>query len=97
MKQKTSGRRRSTKKSAHTSPRRASSTEPKFTELGFRVERLANGDVQVTLSEWLATRALPVALTNYAQFFNMHNMSQIQSTLVRMAHELRRDGVTIDG
>jgi hypothetical protein len=97
MKTKTSGRRQSTKKSARTLPRRASKSEPKLTELGFHVERLPNGDTQITLSEWLATRALPVALTNYAQFFNMHNMSQIQGALIRMAHELRRDGVTIDG
>jgi hypothetical protein len=94
---KTSGRRQSTKRSARTSPKRASKSEPKFTELGFRVERLPNGDVQVTLSEWLAKSCLPLAINNHATTYSAEGLSFIAAALKNMARDLKCEGVTIDG
>lgn len=91
------GRKASTKKSAPSSRRPVRKSEPKLSELGFHVTRLSNGDVQVTLSEWLAKRCLTVAVHNHAQFFDLSGMPQISAALKNLARDLKCEGVTIDG
>lgn len=95
---KSTGRRRSMKRSARTSTRASSSrSKPKLTELGFQVVLLPNGDVQLTVSEWLAKKCLTIAVHNHAQFYGLSGMPQISAALKNLARDLKCEGVTIDG
>lgn len=69
-------------------------------ELEYSITRNPDGSVLLTLSSWLATEALPIALRNRAEWYRWAAMPFIENALVGLARELKhskREGIIIDG